>query len=52
MALAFRRGSGVVCVVNYGTAPVPLPQGEVLLSSRPVDAGRLPGEATAWVHPA
>ena len=37
--LAFRRGSGVVCIVNYGTEPVALPDGEVLVASLPGDRG-------------
>jgi alpha-glucosidase len=49
--LAFRRGSGVVCVVNYGTEPVPLPAGEVLVASLPDITARLPHDATAWVRP-
>lgn len=31
--VAFRRGSGLTCVVNMGTQPVDLPDGELLLSS-------------------
>ncbi len=48
-ALAFRRGSGVVCVVNFGDDPVPLPPGDVLLASADIAAGLLPGSAAAWV---
>ncbi len=46
--LAFVRGSGVRCVVNFGTDPVPI-DGEVLLSSEPVEDGQLPGNAAAWL---
>ncbi len=50
-ALAFRRGE-VTCVVVFGDAPLTLPAqwGTVLLSSAPVEAGRLPGNATAWLR--
>jgi alpha-glucosidase len=50
--LCFRRTPGqVVCVVNTGTDPVPLPAGEVLLTSAPLNAdGTLPGEAAAWLR--
>jgi alpha-glucosidase len=49
--LAFRRGSGVVCVVNFGATPVTLPAGEVIVASVDVTDG-LPTDATAWVGPA
>jgi len=48
--LAFRRGSGVVCVVNFGPAAIALPDGEVLVATTDVSAG-LPTDATAWVLP-
>ncbi|MBN6051756.1 glycoside hydrolase family 13 protein [Nonomuraea sp. RK-328] len=47
--LAFRRESGLVCVSNLGPAPVPLPPGELLLASGPVEGGALPPDTTAWV---
>lgn len=47
--VAFRRGSGVVCVINYGEDPVAVPSGEVLLSSEPVVEGSLPGNAGCWI---
>lgn len=52
-ALAFRRGSGAVCVVNFGDEPVELPDGEVVISSVDLDAGsgELPGNAAAWLMP-
>jgi alpha-glucosidase len=37
--VAYRRGSGLICVVNFGDEPVPLPDHEELL----VASGRLPG---------
>jgi alpha-glucosidase len=44
------RDETVRVVVNFGSQPVRLPVGEVLLSSLPPEAdGRLRAEATAWV---
>ncbi|MFF5290294.1 glycoside hydrolase family 13 protein [Paractinoplanes globisporus] len=53
--LCFRRTpKGVVCVVNTGPSPVPLPAAvegaELLLASAPIE-GSLPGEAAAWFRP-
>ncbi|MGI6879090.1 glycoside hydrolase family 13 protein [Microbacterium sp. gxy059] len=48
--LAFSRPNGWVSVTNFGSAPVDLPDGEVLLSSSPLEGGRLPGAATAWIR--
>ena len=49
--LAFRRGSGLLCIVNFGAKPVALPAGRVLLASQPKIEGQLPGDTTAWVLP-
>jgi alpha-glucosidase len=48
--LHFSRPGGWHSVTNMGEQPVPLPDGEVLLSSAPLDAGRLPPDTTAWVR--
>jgi len=48
--VAFERPNGWTVVTNFGAAPAPLPAGELLLSSRPLDDGALPGEATAWLR--
>jgi alpha-glucosidase len=49
-ALAFRRGRLTV-VLNTGPSPVPLPPGEVLVASRPLDGdGDLPGGTGAWLY--
>ena len=37
------------CVTNFGTAPVPLPEGVVRVSSGPQTPGELPGETTVWL---
>jgi alpha-glucosidase len=43
-----RRG-GWRSVTNFGTRPVPLPPGHVILSSVPVEGNQLPADATAWI---
>jgi alpha-glucosidase len=48
--LVFRRHTGLVCVVNFGPNPADLPAGEVLLSSGPLEDGRLPADTAAWVR--
>lgn len=48
--ISFRRGSGVVCVVNFGPRPVDVPGGEVLLTSGPLTDGRLPADTAVWVQ--
>ena len=45
--LAFRRGP-VTAVLNCGAEPVPLPDGEVLLASGPVDT-TLPADTAVWL---
>ena len=47
--IAFRSG-GVTILANTGSTPVPLPAGEVILSSGPVGDGLLPGDTTVWLH--
>lgn len=49
--LAYRRGA-VLVVVNMGAEPVPLPDGEVVLSSAgdsAVEAGRLAPDTAVWI---
>ncbi|WP_317229446.1 glycoside hydrolase family 13 protein [Clavibacter sp. MX14-G9D] len=46
--LAF-RSSGVTVVANLGAAPVPLPEGRVLLASRPLDGDAVPSDTTVWL---
>ncbi|GGM75520.1 alpha-glucosidase [Lentzea pudingi] len=49
-AIAFRRDD-VVCVVNFGPDPLPLPaHHEVLLTSAPLDGTRLPTDAAVWLR--
>ena len=48
--LAFRRvGSDLICALNTTSEPVPVPPGEVLLSSRPLIGGQLPEGTAAWL---
>jgi alpha-glucosidase len=46
--LRFARGDGFRCVLNFGTAPVPV-TGEVLLASAPVRDHLLAPDACAWL---
>ena len=49
--LAFERGSGIVCALNYGDEPVPMPTGQVLLSSTG-DLDVIAPEGCVWYDPA
>ncbi len=49
--LHFARPNGWQIVTNFGTEPFPLPDGDIVLASRSVSDGRLPGEATVWLAP-
>jgi alpha-glucosidase len=44
-----RRGGGLVCVLNASETPVPLPAGEILLASGPLNDRHLPPNTTAWL---
>jgi alpha-glucosidase len=47
---AFRRkGGGLICALNTSPAPVPVPPGEVLLASVPLEEGLLPPDAAVWL---
>jgi alpha-glucosidase len=48
-SLAFRRTGGLTCVLNTSPAPMPLPPGELLLSSVPIEGAVLPSDAAAWL---
>jgi alpha-glucosidase len=48
--LAFRRmGTTLVCALNTSTEPVPLPPGDPLLVSGPLDDGLLPPDTAVWL---
>ncbi|MGH8870511.1 MAG: glycoside hydrolase family 13 protein [Acidimicrobiia bacterium] len=51
-ALAFRRGRGVIVVVNFGPGSLDLPEGDVLVSSAPLETGRLPADSAVWISAA
>ena len=47
---AFRRkGAGLICALNTSGDPVPLPPGELLLASCPLEDGALPTDGAAWL---
>jgi alpha-glucosidase len=48
--LAFRRPGGLVCLLNLSGAPVPLPEGRVLLASADTTRGALPHDAGVWLQ--
>ncbi len=47
--LAFRRGP-VTVVVNCGTAPAVLPDGEVIAASGELSTGKLPADTAVWLR--
>ena len=47
--IAFRNGS-LTIIANTGSTPVPLPLGEIVVASGPVDDGLLPGDTTVWLR--
>jgi alpha-glucosidase len=50
--LAFARGEdGLRCVLNAGKHPIPLPDGEPILTSAPLVDGALPPNAAVWLVP-
>ncbi|KXO88858.1 glycoside hydrolase family 13 protein [Tsukamurella pseudospumae] len=48
--LAFERPGGWRSFTNFGSEPVDLPEGEILLASTDSADGRLPGNATVWMR--
>jgi alpha-glucosidase len=48
--LHFRRPGGWQSVTNFGDTAVELPAGSVLVSSAPLDGGKLPANTTAWLR--
>ena len=49
--LAFRRGSGVLCIVNFGKDAMTLPTGTILVSSVGGLESVLPQDAAIWLLP-
>jgi alpha-glucosidase len=52
--LAFVRGGGLVCALNCGATPAPVPveAGELVVSSGPLEDGQLPADTAAWFRTA
>ena len=48
--LHFKRPNGWQSITNFGSKPVKLPKGKLLISSAPVVDGKLPANATAWIQ--
>lgn len=48
-SLVFHRTGGLVCVLNAGSRPIPLPKVQVLLASAEVSDGALPPDSAAWL---
>jgi alpha-glucosidase len=49
--LAFTRGEGFMCIVNFGPQPVELPAGaDVLIVSDELERGALPQDTTVWLY--
>ena len=53
--LAFTNTSGdgtrtVLCLTNSGYEPASLPDGDVIISSGPLDDGRVPTDITVWLR--
>ncbi len=49
--LAFARGGGFACLVNFGAAPVELPAGSrVVLASDELEGGAVPQDTTVWLR--
>jgi alpha-glucosidase len=47
---AFRRkGGGLICALNTSNELVPLPPGEVLASSGPLQEQQLPPDTAVWL---
>ncbi len=49
--LAFSRGDGFACLVNFGPEPVVVPDGaEVLIASNDLEGGALQQDTTVWLR--
>jgi alpha-glucosidase len=47
--VGFVRANGWQSITNFSDHAVELPDGDVLLSSRPLTAGRIPADTTVWL---
>jgi alpha-glucosidase len=48
--LAFRRSIDITCIVNFGSTPIPMPDGNVLLTSHPIVGPKLQPNTAAWIE--
>ena len=46
----WREGTGILCMINTSPRPVPLPDGDVVLASGPLDGRQLPPDTTVWLQ--
>jgi alpha-glucosidase len=46
--LHFSRPNGWHCITNFRAAPVPMPKGELLISSHPLQGGKIAAGTTVW----
>jgi alpha-glucosidase len=46
----FVRPNGWTSITNFGPSAIPLPAGELLLTSGPLEGGALPPDTTAWLQ--
>jgi alpha-glucosidase len=45
----FKRPNGWQSITNFGSKPVKLPEGELLITSQPLVDGKLGPNTTAWI---
>jgi len=48
--VAFTRPGGWTSFTNFGSSPVTMPAGTVIVSSSPVDGREVPAETTVWLQ--
>ncbi|WP_273654264.1 glycoside hydrolase family 13 protein [Cellulomonas fimi] len=48
--VAFARPGGWASITNFGTTSVPMPAGQVVVSSSPLDGDHVPAETTVWLR--
>ncbi|MGK4065796.1 glycoside hydrolase family 13 protein [Rothia sp. HC945] len=48
--LVFRRPNGWVCATNFGNSPAELPEGEIMLTSSPLEDGKMAGNSSVWLR--
>jgi alpha-glucosidase len=49
--LAFQRGNGKICALNYGASPAAMTMGRIVSSSVPCDGEVIEPESCAWIDP-